>query len=194
MPEISEAGSEYATRSAALDAAADDASARARTHVVLEKDGVWKAVPLGLVASMYLDAGWVLRVKVSPPLRNERGVLPLYELATHIPPAETPLDFGTYRQALLDCGLNIFGSTLLAESFLRNPRPMPITFIEPVQRKDCAGWIGVRVVLCPIPDGKEYNDPLASFLSGVRPIENGDVDGNRLVQPCGHDDCQCKYE
>ncbi len=50
-------------------------------------------------------------------------------------------------------GLNPFGVQLVAESLLKSPiAPMsaddkPLTFFFPVQRSDCAGWVGVEITL-----------------------------------------------
>ena len=64
-------------------------------------------------------------------------------------------------QDLHTVGLNPFAVTLLAESLLKSPlAPMtvgqPKTFEFPVQRSDCAGWVGVRITLEAIPAEKPW--------------------------------------
>ena len=50
-------------------------------------------------------------------------------------------------------GLNPFGVVLVAESMLKSPiAPMsadekPLTFFMPINRGDCAGWVGVEFTL-----------------------------------------------
>ena len=55
-------------------------------------------------------------------------------------------------QDLHTVGLNPFAVTLLAESVLKSPlAPMtvgkPQGFFFPVNRSDCAGWVGVRITV-----------------------------------------------
>ncbi len=57
-------------------------------------------------------------------------------------------------------GLNPFAVTLLAESMLKsayvaNCGSKPLTFNFPVQRSDCAGWMGVRITIEAVPVGAE---------------------------------------
>ena len=61
------------------------------------------------------------------------------------------------RQALIDSGINAFAVDLLAESFLKSPlakmtfeKGEPLKFFLPVQRSDCAGWVGVDITLAPV--------------------------------------------
>lgn len=61
-------------------------------------------------------------------------------------------------QDLHTVGINPFAVTLLAESVLKSPiAPMtvgdPKTFFFPVQRSDCAGWVGVRITVEAVPEG-----------------------------------------
>lgn len=49
-------------------------------------------------------------------------------------------------------GINPFGVVLVAESFLKSPcaeRSLsePLTFFFPINRGDCAGWVGVEITL-----------------------------------------------
>ena len=50
-------------------------------------------------------------------------------------------------------GLNPFGVVLVAESMLKSPVAglsadgKPLTFFMPVNRSDCAGWVGVEFTL-----------------------------------------------
>ncbi len=50
-------------------------------------------------------------------------------------------------------GLNPFGVQLVAESLLKSQiaamsaDDKPLTFFFPVQRGDCAGWVGVEITL-----------------------------------------------
>jgi hypothetical protein len=50
-------------------------------------------------------------------------------------------------------GLNPFGVVLVAESMLKSPiAPIsaddkPLTFFMPINRGDCAGWVGVEFTL-----------------------------------------------
>ena len=54
-------------------------------------------------------------------------------------------------------GLNPFAVQLLAESMLKSAYVQqlgtkPLTFKYPVFRKDCTGWIGVRITIEALPD------------------------------------------
>lgn len=53
-------------------------------------------------------------------------------------------------------GLNPFAVQLLAESMLKSAYVQhcgtkPLTFNYPVQREDCAGWLGVRITIEAVP-------------------------------------------
>lgn len=62
-----------------------------------------------------------------------------------------------HKQTLLNAGLNIFGADLLCESLLRAPwvgelhkKGESLRFFFPVNRLDCAGWVGVAISLRPV--------------------------------------------
>jgi hypothetical protein len=53
-------------------------------------------------------------------------------------------------------GLNPFAVVLLAESMLKSAYVQhcgtkPLTFNFPIQRSDCAGWLGVRITIEAVP-------------------------------------------
>lgn len=55
-------------------------------------------------------------------------------------------------QYLNDIGINSFAVTLLSESMLKSMYvkelgTKPLEFFYPVQRSDCAGWIGVKITI-----------------------------------------------
>lgn len=59
-------------------------------------------------------------------------------------------------QDLHTLGINPFAVTLLAESVLKSPvaqmtAEKPQTFFFPVNRSDCAGWVGVRITIEAVP-------------------------------------------
>jgi hypothetical protein len=60
-------------------------------------------------------------------------------------------------QVMINAGLNYFGAQLLAESLLKSPiatqiadKGEPLKIMIPINRSDCAGWIGVEMTLNPI--------------------------------------------
>lgn len=57
---------------------------------------------------------------------------------------------------LHDIGINPFAVTLLAESmlksaYIKNCGVKPLSFNFPVNRSDCAGWLGVRITIEAVP-------------------------------------------
>jgi hypothetical protein len=70
-------------------------------------------------------------------------------------------------QQLSNCGINPFGVELVAESLLQHPRPVPVDFVLEVNRKDCAGWAGVRFKLDPIPEGQSVHAVDAARVSTI---------------------------
>ncbi|NWF45427.1 hypothetical protein F3K02_09225 [Hydrogenophaga sp. D2P1] len=61
-------------------------------------------------------------------------------------------------------GLNPFGVVLVAESMLKSPiAPMsaddkPLTFFMPINRADCAEWVGVEFTLKAVRAEKEQKE------------------------------------
>lgn len=55
-------------------------------------------------------------------------------------------------QALHDRGLNPFAAELLAESLLKQPKPETVEFFLEIDRRDCAGWKGVKFRLEPVSE------------------------------------------
>ena len=58
-------------------------------------------------------------------------------------------------QGPTDVGINPFACQLVAESLLKHPKPEEIEFFLPIDRSDCADWVGVRFILEPIKTAKE---------------------------------------
>lgn len=75
---------------------------------------------------------------------------------------------------LHNIGLNPFGVQLVAESLLKSPAAQisaekPLAFFFPVQRGDCAGWIGVKITLEAVPkapaeSGMNSGDLIAAMM------------------------------
>lgn len=68
-------------------------------------------------------------------------------------------------------GLNPFAVQLLAESMLKSAYvqhcgTQPLTFSYPVQREDCAGWLGVRITIEAVAaDEQSQAAPLQQLLA-----------------------------
>lgn len=65
-------------------------------------------------------------------------------------------------QDLHTVGLNPFSVQLLAESLLKSPVALmsakePLKLFFPVQRGDCAGWLGVNITLEAVPVAAQAN-------------------------------------
>ena len=66
-------------------------------------------------------------------------------------------------------GLNPFGVVLVAESMLKSPiaamsaDDKPLTFFMPINRGDCAGWVGVEFTLKAVR--AEQADPRAAAVA-----------------------------
>ena len=58
-------------------------------------------------------------------------------------------------QRLGDVGINLFACQLVAESLLKHPKPEEVEFFLPIDRSDCADWVGVRFILEPIKTAEE---------------------------------------
>lgn len=62
------------------------------------------------------------------------------------------------RQLLLNAGINSFGLDLVAESFLKSPIAAqalasgdPLKISLPIDRSDCAEWVGVEITIAGVP-------------------------------------------
>ncbi|MBT9098423.1 hypothetical protein KFZ76_11965 [Methylovulum psychrotolerans] len=78
------------------------------------------------------------------------------------------------KQTLLDARINIWAIELLAESLLKSPLIDEIAKIDdglkfffPINRSDCAAWVGVEITLKPIAASTdpEPNNPPPSATS-----------------------------
>jgi len=80
-------------------------------------------------------------------------------------------------------GLNPFAVQLLAESMLKSAYvkhcgTQPLTFNFPVQREDCAGWIGVRITIEGVPADQQPQDdhlPEAGKMIQAKAVPQGYV-------------------
>ncbi len=93
-------------------------------------------------------------------------------------------------------GINSFGLDLVAESFLKSPAALTLSqklggalsFVYPIHRSDCPGYVGVHVSLEPIAEGDSGQLTAGTYELGEGyqlVLEVHDKPGSAMAVPAG---------